>query len=62
MRYIRNAPTRSENFRAALASAAVALGVGVTAFYLTRIFLARDPFPRKNERPPGLGQKEGPPA
>ena len=46
MRYIRNAPTRSENFRAALASAAVALGVGVTAFYLTRIFLARDPLPR----------------
>jgi len=62
MRYIRNAPTRGENFRAALASAAVALGVGVTAFYLTRIFLSRDPLPRKNERPPGLGQKEGPPA
>ncbi len=62
MRYIRNTPTRSENFRAALASAAVALGVGVTAFYLTRIFLSRDPLPRKNERLPGLGQKEGPPA
>ncbi len=60
MRYIRNTPSRRENSRAALASIAVAVGVGLTTFYLTRIFLARDPLPRKNEGPSGLGQKEVP--
>ena len=58
MRYLRNAPTRRENFRAAIASTVVALSVGVTVFYLTRIFLAREPLPRTNERPVGADQKD----
>ena len=58
MHYIRNAPSRRENSRAALVSIGVAVGVGLTTFYLTRIFLARDPLPRQNERPSSLDQEE----
>lgn len=43
MRYLRNAPTRRESYRAAVVSTAVAAGVGIVVFYFTRLFRAREP-------------------
>ncbi len=41
-RYIRNEPSSRENLAAALISGAVAVGVGVVAFYLVRLLVARE--------------------
>lgn len=43
MRYLRNRPTRQEEAQALLVSAALAAGVGLVAFYLARLFIAREP-------------------
>jgi len=43
VRWIRVRPGRDETLRAALAAGAMAVGVGTVAFYLTRLFLAREP-------------------
>ena len=48
--WIRVLPDRGDNAGAAIAAAAVAAGVGLVTFYLTRLLLARE----------GLGE-DGPP-
>jgi len=41
-RYLRVEPDRKETLSAAVASGMLALGVGVVAFYLMRLFLSRE--------------------
>ncbi len=41
-RYLRNEPSSRDNLAAALISGAVAVGVGVVAFYLVRLLVARE--------------------
>lgn len=41
-RYVRTEPGRKENLAAAVVSGALATGVGLVAFYLVRLLLARD--------------------
>lgn len=42
-RYVRTKPTKDQSWSAAAASVALAAGVGVVTFYVTRLFLAREP-------------------
>ena len=49
--WIRVPPGRDENARALLAAGALAAGVGVVTFYLTRLLLARERL--SLEGPPG---------
>jgi hypothetical protein len=46
-RWIRVPPERRHDVTAALVAGALAVGVGATAFWLTRLFLAREPLPRE---------------
>ena len=48
-RYIQIEPGRRENLGAAAVSVALAAGVGITAFYLTRLFLSRETIGREAE-------------
>ncbi len=43
VRWIRVRPGAGETLRAAVVAGAMAVGVGATAFYLTRLFLSREP-------------------
>ncbi len=43
VRWIRVRPGASETLRAAVVAGAMAIGVGATAFYLTRLLLSREP-------------------
>lgn len=43
VRWIRVQPGGRETLRAAVVAGAMAVGVGTVAFYLTRLFLAREP-------------------
>jgi hypothetical protein len=45
-RYIRNEPNRRETVGAAVASVAVAVGVGLVSFYIIRLLIAREPVGR----------------
>lgn len=54
-RWIRVPPGRRDNLGAALAAGALAAGVGVLTFYVTRLFLAREPL----DGPPGPSPGEG---
>lgn len=42
-RYVRTAPEPKDDVAAALASAALGVGVGLVAFYFMRLMLAREP-------------------
>lgn len=48
-RWLRGSPGARENLGAAVVAGAVAASVGLTTFYLTRLFLAREPL----SGPPG---------
>jgi hypothetical protein len=43
VRWIRVRPGGRETLQAAVVAGAMAVGVGTVAFYLTRLFLAREP-------------------
>ena len=58
MPYLRTLSTRHKKSRTVFASLVTALGVGITAFYLTRIFLMRDLFPRESNKQSVLDVKE----
>lgn len=61
-RWIRVRPDRGENLRAALAAGALAAGVGVVSFYLTRLLLAREPLQGPpGPSPDGAGEPDGRP-
>lgn len=42
-RWIRTRPTPQDTLGAGLMATVLAVGAGLTAFYLTRLFLAREP-------------------
>ena len=48
-RYLRNEPDRRENITAMLISGTLAVGVGIVAFYVARLLLAREPIARAGE-------------
>ncbi len=51
-RWVRLPPERDDTLRAGLLAGAVGAGVGLAAFYLTRLLLAREPL----SGPPGTGR------
>jgi len=59
-RWIRTPPERRDDVAAALLAGALALGVGAAAFWVTRLFLARDRLPEEPAKRPLPGSGHGP--
>lgn len=58
-RWIRIPPEPRHDVAAAVVAGAVALGVGLAAFYLTRLLLAREPLPGEGPEGPEPGPHGG---
>lgn len=61
-RWVRLPPEPRDTLRAGLLAGAVGAGVGLAAFYLTRLLLAREPLsgPPGVRNPDGAVEREGP--
>ena len=51
-RWVPREPTKQDRIAAAVTSLAVAAGVGIVTFYVTRLFLARDALPEADQETP----------
>jgi hypothetical protein len=52
-RWIRTPPERRDDVAAALVAGTLALGVGLAAFWITRVLLARERLPDERAERPG---------
>lgn len=57
-RWIRTPPDLRDDVAAALVAGALALGVGVATFWITRVFLARERLPEEPPARPGPGSDD----
>jgi hypothetical protein len=59
-RWVRTPPERRDDVAAVLVAGALAVGVGLAAFWITRAFLARERLPEAPTARPGSRNHEAP--